>query len=107
MRKTLRAVAVFAATGIFAGQALAEDLVFTLNNLSALGLVEFYTSPVGTDSWEEDVLGLDVLAPGESAEVTIADGRTQCEYDVQFVMSDGQELEDTVDMCELGSYTLQ
>lgn len=107
MINTLRAVTVLAATGLFAGQAMAEDLVFTLNNFSALGLVEFYTSPADTNNWEEDVLGEDVLLPGYSVDVTIADGRTQCTYDMQFVMSDGQQLEDTIDMCELGSYTLQ
>ena len=106
MKKLCRTAAMLAASGFLAVPAFAEDLVFTLNNFSALGLVEFYTSPADTNDWEEDILGEDVLPPGASGDVTIADGRTQCVYDLQFVMSDGQELEDTVNMCELASYTL-
>jgi hypothetical protein len=107
MNMFCRASAVLATFGFFATPVLAEDLVFTLNNFSALDLVEFYTSPAETNDWEEDILGENILAPGMSGEVLIADGRTQCTYDLLFVMSDGQELEDTVNMCELASYTLQ
>ncbi|MBW6505940.1 MAG: hypothetical protein K0B00_04225 [Rhodobacteraceae bacterium] len=106
MKMLYRTAAMLAATGFLTVPAFAEDLAFTLNNFSALGLVEFYTSPADTDDWEEDILGEDILPPGTSGDVTIADGRTQCTYDLLFVMSDGQELEDTVNMCELGSYTL-
>jgi len=107
MKMLHRATAVLATLGFFATPVLAEDLVFTLNNFSALGLVEFYTSPEETDDWEEDILGENILPPGMSGEVLIADGSTQCIYDLLFVMSDGQELEDTVNMCELASYTLE
>lgn len=86
--------------------AFAEDLVFTLSNNTSADLQEFYTSPVDVNDWEEDVLGTDVLAAGASAQVTIADGRTQCTYDMRFVFTDGSELEDTADLCDTGSYTL-
>lgn len=36
----------------------------------------------------------------------IADGGSQCDYDVLFVFEDGQELTDTVNICDLNSYTL-
>ena len=39
--------------------------------------------------------------------MTIADGRTQCEYDLRFVFEDGDVVEDGgIDLCETGSYTL-
>ncbi|WP_372839548.1 hypothetical protein [Phaeovulum sp.] len=107
MKLLKQTVAVLAATVVLSGQVLAQDIAYTLNNFSSLIVVEFYTSPADSDDWEEDILGADVLAPGESGTVNIADGRTQCDYDLLFVMSDGQEVEDTVNICELGSYTLQ
>ena len=87
--------------------ALAEDLDFTLNNGTESVLVEFYASPADVGEWEEDILGTDVLGAGESVNITIADGRTQCEYDMKFVFDDGTET--TVasqDLCETGSFTL-
>ncbi len=86
---------------------MAEDLVFTLTNGTSQVLTHFYTSPVGVDSWEEDVFGADVLQPGESVEITIADGRTVCEYDMRFEFEGSDTLTtttDTQDLCALGDY---
>lgn len=89
--------------------AQAEDLVFTLKNGTNSVLTEFYTSPTGVDNWEEDVFGKDVLNPGESVQVTIADGRSVCKYDMKFVFTEESDLDtttDTQDLCELGSYEI-
>ncbi|AXS42761.1 hypothetical protein D1F64_20445 [Breoghania sp. L-A4] len=87
----------------------AEDLVFTITNGTNSVLTEFYTSPKGTKDWEEDVFGNEVLEPGESIEITIADGREVCVYDMRFEFAEGSDLEtteDTQDLCALGSYTI-
>lgn len=84
----------------------AEDLTFSLVNETNLDLVRFYTSPSDADDWEEDVFGDSVLTGGSAVDITIADGREQCTYDMRFEMEDGQVLEDSTDLCELGSYTL-
>lgn len=87
--------------------AMAEDLVFTLNNESSHVIMEFYASPSDVGEWEDDILGDDVLGSGEAVDITIADGREQCEYDFRIVVEGGGELErGGVDLCELGSYTL-
>ena len=87
--------------------ALAEDLEFTLTNDTGSVIVEFYASPSDVEAWEEDILGSSVLGAGESATVTIADGRTQCEYDLRFVFDDGSETTVAAeDICETGSFTL-
>ena len=91
------------------GPALADDLTFTLVNKTKGVLTHFYTSPVGVDEWEEDVFGDDVLGSGESMEITIADGRRSCRYDMKFTFDEDSGLEettDTQDLCELGTYTL-
>lgn len=87
--------------------AAAQDVAYELFNNSALTVMEFYTSAASTDEWGPDILGSEVIPPGGSGVVTIADGGTECAYDILFVMEDGQELIDTVDVCQLASYTLE
>jgi hypothetical protein len=93
---------VFASSGI----AFAEDLTFTLYNETSATLMYLYISPTNVDDWEEDVLGNDILDPGESGEVTIADDRRTCIYDILGVFDDGDQVEDyKINLCTLGSYS--
>lgn len=100
------AAAASAAVLLFAAPSYAEDLVFTLTNSTSSVMTTFHASPSGVDSWEEDVLGSEVLGPGESVQVTIADGRDVCEYDMKFDFEELETLTDTQDLCEMGSYTI-
>ncbi|PDS76425.1 hypothetical protein [Rhizobium sp. L43] len=87
----------------------AEDLKFKLINGTNSVLTRFYSAPTGVDNWEEDVFGDDVLNPGESMDITIADGRTVCKYDMRFEFDEDSNLdttEDTQDLCQMGSYTI-
>lgn len=86
----------------------AEDLVFTLKNGTNSVLNNFHASPVGVDKWEDDIFGQDILEPGQSMQITIADGRDNCDYDMRFEFQ-GDTLETTTDtqnLCELGEYTI-
>ncbi|WP_374604800.1 hypothetical protein [Arenimonas sp.] len=95
------------ALALASAPALAEDLDFTLTNDTESVLAEFYASPADVGEWEEDILGDDVLGSGESVEITIADGRTQCEYDLRFVFDDGSEtIVQAEDICETGSFNI-
>lgn len=109
MKKFHFALVASAALLCLSVSAKAEDLTFTLKNGTKSVLTAFYTSPVGVDEWEDDVFGKDVLEPGESIDITIADGRSVCRYDMRFEFSDDSDLDtttDTQDLCELGTYTL-
>lgn len=109
MRKFSFALALSTAALCVAAPAQAEDLVFSLKNGTQSVLTRFYTSPVGVNNWEDDVFGQSVLNPGESIEITIADGRDVCKYDMKFEFEDGSDLDtttDTQDLCEMGSYTI-
>ncbi|MBT3701912.1 MAG: hypothetical protein HOE62_16805 [Alphaproteobacteria bacterium] len=87
--------------------AQAEDLTFTLTNGTDVRLVNFHVSHTGTKRWEEDVLDDVYLAPGYSIEITIADDRRNCHYDVLSRFSDGEEVEDyNIDLCDLGEYEI-
>jgi len=85
--------------------AYAEDLMFTLNNNSSRVLTEFHVEDAASKTWGSDILHRDIL-PGESATVTIADGKRTCMYDIRGAFRDGTVTEDgSLNLCELGSYT--
>ena len=105
MLSTRLAVSALTLAGL-AAPALAQDLQYELVNDSGLTLMEFYTSAVDEGNWGDDILGADVLATGESDQVTLADGSAQCGYDLRFVFEDGTEMIDSVDACETASYTI-
>ena len=87
-------------------QAKAEDLAFWIWNDTSVVMTELYISPSNVNSWEEDVLGADVVLPGEGGEVIIADGRTTCIYDILGIFADGDQVDDYgVDLCTLEEYT--
>lgn len=104
--RTFAPLVAAAALLVPATQAQAEDLAFMLDNQSSYTIVEFYASPTNVENWEEDILGQDVLAAGGAARITIADGRTQCDYDLRIVFEDEDVLEDAANLCETGSYTV-
>lgn len=97
-----------AAIAMCSTAALADDLVFTLKNGTKSVVNNFHASPVGVENWEDDIFGRDALAPGESMTITIADGRSVCNYDMRFDFQgeDLETLEDKQDLCELGEYTI-
>ncbi len=91
------------AIGIQAAQA--EDLKFTLHNNSSATLTEFYVEPMVSKTWGENIL-TSTIAPGESATVTIADGKTTCTYGIKGSFKDAATVEhEDLNLCELGSYT--
>ncbi len=106
IKPLLFASALVVPTLLFSGsKALAEDLVFTLNNHTASPLVEFYVETSADSHWGADILTHDV-PPGGSGEVTIADGKRTCTYDILGVFADGSKVDERgLNLCELGSYT--
>ena len=109
MKKTITAATIIASAILMSGTAQADDLVFTLKNGTKSVLTRFYTSPVGVSDWEGDVFGEQVLNPGETIELTIADGRDVCNYDMRFEFEESSNLattEDKQNLCEMGSYTI-
>jgi hypothetical protein len=84
----------------------AEDLEFQLINSSSVNLAEMYVAPSESDEWGDDILGVEILAAGETGTVTIADGMDVCAYDMRFVTDNGTEVTASADLCELGTFTL-
>jgi hypothetical protein len=93
-------------TAALAVPARAQDVQYELINDSSYTLMEFYTSAESDPNWGPDILGANVLPAGSSGTVTIADGGTECVYDIMMVFDSGETLEDSVDICQLASYTI-
>jgi hypothetical protein len=90
----------------FSTAAFAEDATFALTNNSTYQIDSFYASPANDDQWGEDILGQDVLEGGQSGTVTIADGSTECVYDLKAVDETGAEHElKGLDICKTPSVT--
>lgn len=72
-------------TAVYAG---AQD--FKAVNQTGKPIHHIYVSEASKSSWEEDVLGDDVLAPGASVNVNF-DNHTECKWDFKAVDANGKE----------------
>ncbi|CDP51194.1 hypothetical protein [Paradevosia shaoguanensis] len=94
-------VVLLTATG-----ANAIDRRVKIINNTGYTIEQFYASSVGQDSWEEDILGRDVLPSGSSVVINVDDGTGYCKYDFRAVFEDGDVLDKSnVNVCEIGSFT--
>lgn len=80
---------------------------FTINNNTGHVLTTLNVSPSNEDQWGPDILGRDVLANGESAEITFARGETQCQWDIRATYDDGGTTDARgVNLCEVATVDL-
>ncbi len=100
------ALAVLVLLASVAAHAGKQD--FVLVNRTGLIIAELYVSASDTNDWEEDVLGRDVLAHGESVTITFDTRAQQCLYDIKTVDEDGDESMWTeIDLCRATRVTLK
>ncbi len=80
---------------------------FTLHNETGVEIHELYVSPVTTDDWEEDVLGVDTLPSGESVKITFEDREKHVHWDMKVVDSKGNSIEwHDLNLIEISEVTL-
>lgn len=88
--------------------AFAADRVVTIINETGYTIVEFYGSNAGTNSWEEDILGNNVLSHNASVQVDFDDGTGHCMFDFRAIFEDGDILvQERVDVCKIGTFTYE
>jgi hypothetical protein len=82
------------------------DRHVTINNNTGSTISRFYGSNAGSNSWEEDILGADVLPSGSSTTINFDDGTGYCTFDFKAVLSDGRAIvESGVDVCTTSAVT--
>ncbi len=105
VRQGLFAAALAAASLICASSAQAEDRHVRIINETSHTMVHFYASNTASKSWEEDILGRDVVKPGDDVNINIDDGTGHCKYDFMAVFDDGDKLvRHGINVCEISSY---
>ena len=70
-------------------------------------LTTLNVSASNENSWGEDILGRDVLANGETAEISFERGETQCQWDIRATYDDGGTTDARgVNLCEVATVNL-
>ncbi|MGL4319798.1 MAG: hypothetical protein ACRCS3_02970 [Paracoccaceae bacterium] len=86
--------------------AAALDRRVTIINNTGYTIVNFFGSNTGTTSWEEDILGNDVLPSGSSVQINFNDGTGYCMFDFLAIFDDGEQLiREGVNICEISTFT--
>lgn len=99
-------VAASIMVGAMALPVAALDRRVRIINNTGYTIVRFYGSNKGTNSWEEDILGADVLRHNSSLVINFDDGTGYCKFDFKAVFDDGDELvKKDINICEIGTFT--
>ena len=70
--------------------AVAADYYVEITNKTGYTIMYMYVSPAKSDSWEEDVLGKDVLSTGATRRVNLTGYRSPI-FDIRLVDEDGDK----------------
>jgi hypothetical protein len=94
------------AAGGGAGGGATAQQNFTFVNQSGGTITTLQVSATGESSWGEDILGRDVLANGESAQIEFERGDDRCLWDIRATSEGGGELDmRNVDLCTTTTVT--
>ena len=89
--------------------AMALDRRVVIVNDSPNALVGFSASNVSDNYWSGDILGQNVIMPGESVVVNFDDRSGYCRFDFKATFYDGYKSWETmsfkVNVCKVGTYT--
>lgn len=87
--------------------AFADPRDFTLVNNTGQVITEVYVSPSNLTDWGDDVMGRDILMPGETVDIVFQKFTPgNCLYDIKVITKEGSEGElSQVDLCETHTVT--
>lgn len=100
-------LAAATAVAVLAGSSAqaADDRHVRIINETNHTMVHFYASNTAVNSWQEDILGDDVLKPGSDVKINIDDGTGHCKFDFKAVFDDGEStVKHNINVCEISSY---
>ena len=98
-------VATFSLISTGPGEAL--DRRVRVVNDSSRTMTKFQASNKSSKSWEEDILGTDVLKPGQSVVVNINDGTGFCVFDLRATFQGGATVvRRNINICKISSWTI-
>lgn len=77
---------------LFGTKSFAGEQDFTLVNNTGTDIHQLFVGPTTSDEWGEDILGVNVLDDGASANITFAGEDSTAFWDIKIVDGDGNEL---------------
>lgn len=102
---SLAVIALFFITASAFARAGKQD--FILHNQTGVEITSLYVSPHDSDDWEEDILGQDTLASGESIKITFDDREKKVHWDLKVADKNGNSLEwEDLNLVEISELTL-
>jgi hypothetical protein len=102
----LGVIAIFVTATAFAHTRTGKQ-DFILHNQTGVEIDSLYVSPHSVNDWEEDILGQDTLASGESLKITFDDRDKHVHWDLKVTDKEGNSLEwDDLNLIEISEVTL-
>jgi hypothetical protein len=87
--------------------AAALDRHVQLTNDTRVAIVEIYLAQVGSERWQDDLLGDEVLLPANSVILSFDDGAGYCRFDLKIVYDDGTAaIRRDINMCRMEGFTI-
>jgi len=100
----LAVIALFISASAFA-RAGKQD--FILHNQTGVEINSLFVSPHDSNDWEQDILGQDTLASGDSVKVIFDDREKKVRWDLKITDKDGNSLEwADLNLVEISELTL-
>lgn len=80
---------------------------FTLVNQTGYTIDQVYVSPSKSDSWDEDVMEMDVLPNNTEVDINFSRKEKACMWDLKVVYDDGETAEwDGINLCEISTIAI-
>lgn len=107
---TLHTLLRYAAAALllaFSSAGLAGDQDFTVENQTGVEIHKLFVSPHSADDWQDDVLGQDTLADGDSVEIQFSPQEQAAHWDLRIEDSEGASIEwESLDLLAISAVTL-
>ncbi len=101
---SLAVIALFITASAFARSGKQD---FILHNQTGVEINSLFVSPHDSNDWEQDILGQDTLASGESVKVVFDDRQKKVRWDLKVTDKDGNSLEwADLNLVEISELTL-
>lgn len=85
----------------------ALDRRILLNNYSNYVVTEVYATNAGTTNWGYDILGKDILRPGDSEYINFIENTRYCVFDFKIIALDAEPIiRYGVNVCQITNYDL-
>jgi hypothetical protein len=105
MTRLISAVSALAFAALTAAPVAAQTYAIRFQNYSGGTVYRIYSSPSNNGSWEQDLLGANVLYPGQGLDVVIHNV-SNCYYDVLVEFQSGYSFTDTWNICSFSQYNI-